>query len=122
MNVAEGAIRSGKTIDHCIIAAMYLEECPDKTHLASGSTIGNAKLNIGACNGFGLENLFRGRCKWGKYKDNEALYLYTQTGEKIVIFAGGAKADSYKRILGKTNRNCPNIPFPLIGGVTSNGC
>lgn len=122
MNVAEGAIRSGKTIDHCIIAAMYLEICPDKIHLASGSTIGNAKLNIGACNGFGLENLFRGRCKWGKFKDNEALYVYTQTGEKIVIFAGGAKADSYKRILGKTNRNCPNIPFPLISGVTSNGC
>lgn len=102
MNVAEGAIRSGKTIDHCIIAAMYLEECSDKIHLASGSTIGNAKLNIGACNGFGLENLFRGRCKWGKYKDNEALYLYTQTGEKIVIFAGGAKSDSYKKILGNS--------------------
>lgn len=102
MNVAEGAIRSGKTIDHCIIAAMYLEICPDKIHLASGSTIGNAKLNIGACNGYGLENLFRGRCKWGKFKDNEALYVYTQTGEKIVIFAGGAKADSYKRILGNS--------------------
>ena len=102
MNVAEGAIRSGKTIDHCIIAAMYLEECPDKIHLASGSTLGNAKLNIGVCNGFGLENLFRGRCKWGKYKDNEALFLYTQTGEKVVIFVGGGKADAYKRILGNS--------------------
>lgn len=102
MNVAEGAIRSGKTIDHCIIAAKYLEICPDKIHLATGSTIGNAKLNIGACNGFGLENLFRGRCKWGKYKDNEALYIRTQTGEKIVIFAGGSKSDSYKRILGNS--------------------
>jgi len=102
MNVAEGAIRSGKTIDHCIIAAMYLETCADKIHLASGSTIGNAKLNIGVCNGFGLENLFRGRCKWGKYKDNEALYVYTQTGEKIVIFVGGAKSDAYKRILGNS--------------------
>lgn len=102
MNVAEGAIRSGKTIDHCIIASMYLETCRDKIHLASGSTIGNAKLNIGACNGYGLENLFRGRCKWGKYKDNEALYINSQTGEKIVIFAGGAKADSYKRILGNS--------------------
>ena len=61
MCVAEGAIRSGKTIDHCIIAAAYLEETPDKYHLASGSTIGNAKLNIGVCNGFGLEALFRGR-------------------------------------------------------------
>lgn len=102
MNVAEGAIRSGKTIDHCIIAAMYLEQCPDKIHLASGSTIGNAKLNIGVCNGFGLENLFRGRCKWGKYKDNEALYINTQTGQKVVIFTGAGKADSYKRILGNS--------------------
>jgi PBSX family phage terminase large subunit len=102
MCVAEGAIRSGKTIDHCIIAAAYLEETPDKFHLASGSTIGNAKLNIGVCNGFGLENLFRGRCRWGKYRDNEALFIQTKTGEKIVIFVGGAKADSYKRILGNS--------------------
>lgn len=102
MNVAEGAIRSGKTIDHCIIASMYLETCKDKIHLASGSTIGNAKLNIGACNGFGLENLFKGRCRWGQYKGNEALIIQTKTGEKIVIFAGGAKADSYKKILGNS--------------------
>ena len=102
MCVAEGAIRSGKTIDHCIIASMYLETCKDKIHLASGSTIGNAKLNIGVCNGFGLENIFRGRCHWGKYKDNEALYIGTQTGEKIVIFVGGGKGDSYKKILGNS--------------------
>ena len=102
MNVAEGAIRSGKTIDHCIIAAMYLETCKDKYHLASGSTIGNAKLNIGVCNGFGLEFLFGGRSHWGKYRGNEALYINTQTGEKVVIFVGGSKADSYKRILGNS--------------------
>lgn len=102
MSVAEGAVRSGKTIDHCIIAAIYLETCPDKIHLASGSTLPNAKLNIGDCNGFGLEHLFRGRCKWGKYRDNECLRIYTQTGEKIVIFAGGGKADSYKKILGNS--------------------
>ena len=102
MCVAEGAIRSGKTIDHCIIAAAYLEETPDKFHLASGSTIGNAKLNIGVCNGFGLENLFRGRCRWGKCRDNEALFIQTRTGEKVVIFVGGGKADSYKRILGNS--------------------
>lgn len=102
MCVAEGAIRSGKTIDHCIIAAAYLETTPDKFHLASGSTIGNAKLNIGVCNGFGLENIFRGRCRWGKFKDNEALFIQTKTGEKVVVFAGGAKADAYKRILGNS--------------------
>lgn len=102
LNVAEGAIRSGKTIDNCIIAAMYLETCEDTIHLASGSSQPNAKLNIGACNGFGLENLFRGRCKWGKFKGNEALYIKTKTGEKVVIFVGGGKADSYKKILGNS--------------------
>ena len=102
MCVAEGAIRSGKTIDHCIIAAAYLETTPDRFHLASGSTIGNAKLNIGVCNGFGLEAIFRGRCHWGNYKNNEALFVDTVTGEKVVVFAGGAKADSYKRILGNS--------------------
>ena len=102
MSVAEGAIRSGKTIDNCIIAAAHLEKCRDRLHLASGSTMANAKLNIGVCNGFGLEALFRGRCRWGKYRDNEALFIRTQTGEKIVIFAGGGKADSYKRILGNS--------------------
>ena len=102
MSVAEGAIRSGKTIDHCIIAAALLERVRDKIHLASGSTIANAKMNIGDCNGFGLEHLFRGRCRWGKYKDNEALYISTQTGDKVVVFAGGGKADSYKKILGNS--------------------
>jgi PBSX family phage terminase large subunit len=102
MNVAEGAIRSGKTIDNCIISAIYLETCPDVFHLASGSTIANAKLNIAVCNGFGLEYLFRGRCQWKKYRDNDALFIKTQTGTKIVIFAGGAKADSYRKILGNS--------------------
>lgn len=99
---AEGAVRSGKTIDHCIIAAMYLEKCPDKFHLATGSSMPNAKLNIGECNGFGLEHLFKGRCRWGKYRSNEALFIQSQTGEKIVIFSGGGKADSYKSILGNS--------------------
>lgn len=102
LNVAEGAIRSGKTIDNCIIAARYLETCKDMIHLASGSSQPNAKLNIGACNGFGLENIFRGRCKWGKFKGNEALFIKTKTGNKVVIFVGGGKADSYKKILGNS--------------------
>lgn len=102
MSVAEGSVRAGKTIDNCIIACMHLEVCEDKIHLASGSTLPNAKLNIGYCNGFGLECLFKGRCRWGKFKDNEALYIKTKTGEKVVIFAGGGKADSYKKILGNS--------------------
>jgi hypothetical protein len=102
MCVAEGAIRSGKTIDHCIVASMYLEHCPDRFHLASGSVLANAKMNIGDCNGFGLEYLFRGRCRWGKFKNNEALFVQTKTGEKIVVFVGGGKSDSYKGILGNS--------------------
>lgn len=101
-SVAEGAVRSGKTIDHCVIFSMYLETCEDKIHLASGSSLPNAKLNIGDCNGFGLEHIFRGRCRWGKYKSNEALFVQTKTGEKIVIFTGGGKSDSYKSILGNS--------------------
>ena len=102
MSVAEGSVRAGKTIDNCIIACAYLEICPDKIHLATGSTIANAKMNIGFANGFGLECLFKGRCRWGKFRDNEALFIQTKTGEKIVIFAGGGKADSYKKILGNS--------------------
>ena len=98
--VAEGAIRAGKTIDNCYIAYKYLLATPDRFHLASGSTLANAKMNIGICNGFGLEALFRGRCRWGKYRDNEALFIDTPNGEKVVIFVGGGKADSYKKILG----------------------
>ena len=49
-----------------------------------------------------MENLFKGRCRWGQYKGNEALIIQTKTGEKIVIFAGGGKADSYKKILGNS--------------------
>lgn len=100
--VGEGSVRAGKTIDHCIIAAAYLESCPDKFHLASGSTLANAKLNIGECNGYGLAHLFRGRCRWGKYLDNDALFIASQTGEKILIFVGGGKADSFRRILGNS--------------------
>lgn len=102
MSVAEGAIRAGKTILNCIIARDFIEFSPDRIHLASGSSIANAKLNIGDCNGFGLEHQFRGRCRWGQYKDNEALIVQTKTGEKIIIFAGGGKRDSYKKILGNS--------------------
>lgn len=102
INVAEGAVRAGKTVDNVFAFATELETAPDKLHLATGSTIANAKLNIGDCNGYGLEGIFRGRCKWGKYKDNECLRIKTRTGPKVVIFAGGGKADSFKKIRGNS--------------------
>lgn len=104
-NVAEGAVRAGKTVDNIFAFANELKTTPDRIHLATGSTVGNAKLNIGDANGFGLEWIFRGQCHWGKYKDNEALYIKgPSTGwkQKIVIFAGGAKEDSYKKIRGNS--------------------
>lgn len=102
INVAEGAVRAGKTVDNVFAFAYELESTPDKLHLATGSTIANAKLNIGDCNGYGLEGIFRGRCRWGKYKDNECLRIKTRTGLKVVIFAGGGKADSFKKIRGNS--------------------
>lgn len=102
MNVAEGAVRAGKTVDNVFAFAYLLETAPDRFHLATGATIANAKLNIGDCNGLGLEAIFRGRCRWGKYRDNECLRVSTASGEKIVIFAGGGKADSYRRIRGNS--------------------
>lgn len=104
-NFAEGAVRAGKTVDNVFAFAHELKTTPDKIHLASGSTIANAKLNIGDANGFGLEYIFRGQCRWGKYKDNECIYIKgpaTKGQQRIIIFAGGAKADSFKKIRGNS--------------------
>lgn len=64
--VAEGAVRSGKTVDHVFVFAKLLEDAPDRLHLATGPTLANARLNIGSCNGFGLEALFPGAVPLGK--------------------------------------------------------
>lgn len=104
-NVAEGAIRAGKTVDNIFAFAVELMDTKDRIHLATGSTVANAKLNIGDANGFGLEYIFRGQCRWAKYKDNEALIIngrLTNYQTRIVIFAGAGKADSYKKIRGNS--------------------
>lgn len=102
ISVAEGAVRAGKTVDNLFVFAGLLEQSPDRLHLASGSTLGNAKLNLGDSNGLGLEHLFAGRCRWIRYRGNEALSVNTRVGERIVIFSGGKNADSYKRIRGNS--------------------
>ncbi len=104
-NILEGAVRSGKTVDHVLAFAKELCDTPDKFHLATGSTMANAKLNIGDANGFGLEHIFRGQCRWTSYKDNDALAIrgpYTNFKEKIVIFAGGGSSASYQKIRGNS--------------------
>lgn len=103
INVAEGAVRAGKTVDNVFAFAYLLERTPDRLHLASGSTGANAKLNIGYANGYGLEAIFRGRYHWGKYKDNEAMFVRDGYGrDKVIIFAGGGKNDSFKKIRGNS--------------------
>lgn len=99
-NVLEGAFRSGKSVCNVLSFGLYLETCEDKLHLVSGATVASARLNVADNNGLGLKYLFRGRCKVGKYEENECLKINTKTGEKIVIFVGGAKSDSYKAIQG----------------------
>ncbi len=104
-NFAEGAVRAGKAIDNVYAFAHELKTTPDKIHLATGSTVANAKLNIGDANGFGLEYIFRGQCHWGKYKDNDCLYVKgpdTGNRQRVVIFAGGSKANSYQKIRGNS--------------------
>lgn len=102
VNVAEGAVRAGKTVDNICVFAALLDTSPDIVHLATGSTMGNAKLNLGYCNGLGLEHIFEGRFKWVKYRGNDAMCVMTSVGERIVIFAGGKNSDSYKRIRGNS--------------------
>lgn len=102
-NVAEGAVRAGKTVDNVIAFCKELRDTPDKLHLATASTAATAKLIIGDCNGFGIEHYFRGQCRWGKHKGNEALIIrgkFTNYKEKIVMFVGGGKSDSYKKFRG----------------------
>lgn len=104
-NIAEGAVRAGKTVDNVFAFAHELKTTPDRIHLATGSTMANAKLNIGDANGYGLEYIFRGQCKWTQYKGNDCLLINgpdTSYKDKIVIFAGGAASDSYKKIRGNS--------------------
>ncbi len=100
MNVAEGAVRAGKTVDNLFVFAALLDASPDRIHLATGSTAANARLNLGDCNGFGLEWIFGGRCRWGRYKGCDALTVQTPRGERAILFAGGKNADSFKKIRG----------------------
>lgn len=105
INVAEGAVRAGKTVDHILAFCNALKTTKDKIHLASASTIGNAKIILGDCNGFGIEHYFRGQCRWGKYKGNEALIIkgpYTNYKERIIIFAGSSMENSFKFIRGNS--------------------
>jgi PBSX family phage terminase large subunit len=102
LNVAEGGKRAGKNIINLIAYAMILETHPDKLHLIFGVSLAAAKMNVIDSNGFGLQWIFAGRCREGEYKNRDALYIQTKTGEKVVIIAGGGKANDAARIKGNS--------------------
>ena len=94
--------RGGKNVINSLAFCIALENHSNKLHLVAGSSIANAKLNIIDCDGYGIMNYFYGRCHEGKYKNKECLYVKTCSGEKIILFAGGAKANDYVSIKGNT--------------------
>lgn len=104
-NILEGAVRSGKTVDNIFAFAHELRTTPDRIHLATGSTMGNAKLNIGDANGFGLEWIFRGQCRWTRYHNLDALVIkgpLTNFKTKVIIFAGAGNQYAYQKIRGNS--------------------
>lgn len=101
-NVAEGGKRGGKNVLTTLIFGSMLETHPNKIHLTAGVSGATAKLNIWDCDGYGLLNYFEGRCREGKYKDRDCMYVQTKTGEKIVLVSGGGKDGDEKLIKGNT--------------------
>lgn len=101
-NVAEGGKRGGKNVLQTLIFCSLLETHKNKIHLVAGVSNATAKLNILDCDGYGLLNYFAGRCREGKYKDRDCVYVQTKTGEKIVLVSGGGKDGDEKLIKGNT--------------------
>lgn len=101
-NVAEGGKRGGKNVLQTLIFCMLLETHKNHIHLIGGVSTATAKLNILDCDGYGLLNYFEGRCREGKYKGRECVYIQTKTGEKVVLVSGGGKDGDEKLIKGNT--------------------
>ena len=102
LNVAEGGKRAGKNIMNILAWAICLNEHPDRLHLAAGVSLSAVKLNIIDSNGFGLQWIFKGKCRQGQYEDRDALFIQTRTGEKIVLLAGGRDKGAEAKIKGQT--------------------
>lgn len=101
-HVAEGGKRGGKNVLQTLAFCSLLETHKNKIHLIAGVSVATAKLNILDCDGYGLLNYFEGRCREGKYKDRDCVYVKTKTGEKVVLVSGGGKDGDEKLIKGNT--------------------
>ena len=102
LNVAEGGKRGGKNVLATLAFCTLLENHKNKMFLVAGVSVAAAKLNILDCDGYGLLNYFEGRCREGKYKDRDCVYVQTKAGEKIVLVSGGGKDGDEKLIKGNT--------------------
>ena len=102
-NVAEGGKRGGKNVINALCFCIALENHPDKVHLLGGVSLSSVKLNIIDCDGYGISNYFSGRCREGKYKNKDCLYVKTTDGkEKVLLISSGAKQGDEKYIKGNT--------------------
>ena len=101
-NVAEGGKRGGKNVLNTLAYCLTLENHPDRLHLIAGVSQSTASINILDCDGFGLLNYFEGRCREGKYKNKDCVYVSAVTGEKIILVAGGGKNGDERYIKGNT--------------------
>lgn len=102
-NVAEGGKRGAKNVLNALCFCILLESHPDRLHLLAGVSIASVKLNIIDCDGYGILNYFEGRCREGKYKNKDCLYVNTVDGkQKILLVSGGAKDGDEKYIKGNT--------------------
>lgn len=101
-NVAEGGKRGGKNVLATLIFCTLLDNHKNKLFLVAGVSNATAKLNILDCDGYGLLNYFEGRCREGKYKDRDCVYVQTKNGEKIILVSGGGKDGDEKLIKGNT--------------------
>lgn len=112
-NIAEGAIRSGKSVTNCRAFADRIILCDyegEALFLACAVSESMAKALIGESSGFGLFYIFNSFRKYGcyaeyrKYKDQDALRIeIRKRGRKYirwVLFVGGSKARSEEAIRG----------------------
>ena len=59
LNVFEGSVRSGKTVDGLISFGLDLAQSPEKKHLMLGQTLGGVLSNL-VTEEFGFLDLFKG--------------------------------------------------------------
>jgi len=91
-----GAFRSGKSTFNVLGFIIALEASRDNIHLVLASTVSVAKQIYEDGNGkLGMKQFFGSRYTSGKYENNEAGFIQTPNGTKVVLFLGGAKASSF---------------------------